>query len=142
MGKIKELCGESTRCSDALSYCWWGISFCAVLSVVILVLAALRKTVLWTSTLQAFCAACASVSMSNAASIYMTKVQLEEQINDSWYDGYARERRIPVDVSFAGFILQSIGLLALIIALGVVNSVQVRRLMNVNPTVPTTNQLQ
>ncbi|EFJ46687.1 hypothetical protein VOLCADRAFT_105433 [Volvox carteri f. nagariensis] len=123
-------------CSDVLSNYWWGISFCVVLSVVILVLVALRKTVLWTSTLQvearALCVACASVSMENVARMYNERVLLD---SGRYYYSRTRmasfqDRLQSVNVSFAGFLLQSFALLALIIALGVVNSHHARRVIN------------
>ncbi|GIL43405.1 hypothetical protein Vafri_1173 [Volvox africanus] len=91
--------GVEKVCSDVLRYQWWGIWFGFVLAVVILVLTILGKVEAWGSTLQAFCAACLSVTMVDANSMYGPYPAAES-------------------AAFAGFIILSVALMLLIIVLG------------------------
>ncbi|GIL43400.1 hypothetical protein Vafri_1169 [Volvox africanus] len=91
--------GVERICSDRLGYQWWGIWFGFVLAVVILVLTILGKVEAWGSTLQAFCAACLSVTMVDA---------------DSMIDSSLAA----VNAALAGFIILSVALMFLIIVLG------------------------
>ncbi|GIL72587.1 hypothetical protein Vretimale_4326 [Volvox reticuliferus] len=109
IAKANDVCNNrygftNKNCSDDLSYHWWGIWFSFVLAVVILILAILGKAEAWSSTLQALCAACLSVTMLDADSIYKWNVQ-------DWATDW-------VHAALAGFIILSIALMLLIIILG------------------------
>ncbi|GIL43399.1 hypothetical protein Vafri_1169 [Volvox africanus] len=96
--------GVEKVCSDSLGYQWWGIWFGFVLAVIILVLTILGKVEAWGSTLQAFCAACLSVTMVDADVFY--KLFMLSSIMPS------------VNAALAGFIILSVALMFLIIVLG------------------------
>ncbi|GIL83763.1 hypothetical protein Vretimale_10559 [Volvox reticuliferus] len=104
-------------CSDQLRFYWWGICFGIVLPVVAFVVVLLGKAGTWSSALQAVCAACVSISMSNASSTY--PVQTYNSSNRYSNNDANVILKSAKDAAFTGFIIQSLGLYALIIALSI-----------------------
>ncbi|KAG2499192.1 hypothetical protein HYH03_002773 [Edaphochlamys debaryana] len=101
---------------------WFGVWFTFLLVLIILLAELFGKASSWASTLQAFCAACLSVTMLN------TNAYVENGSN-----GYEAD-----DAALAGFLIASMGLFLLIICLGlggagVVVNVAVQRTSKSSP---------
>ncbi|KXZ56413.1 hypothetical protein GPECTOR_1g368 [Gonium pectorale] len=93
-------------CDKAWRYDWWGIWFTFFLTIVLIIMAWFDKVGGWVSTLQAFCAACLSVTMIDTHNWI--------GISESW-NGDSEDA---ANAALAGFIIICIALFLIIIFLG------------------------
>ncbi|GFR41386.1 hypothetical protein Agub_g2069 [Astrephomene gubernaculifera] len=114
VARANDLCNDATynhrttHCSNGLRYDWWGVWFTFFLIIVILVMAVMGIMDSWVSTLQAFCAACLSVTMIDASNWI--------GIGDGSSSG--SDYKSAADAATAGFIICSIALMLLIVFIG------------------------
>ncbi|GIL83635.1 hypothetical protein Vretimale_10433 [Volvox reticuliferus] len=92
-------------CSDQLGFYWWGICFGIVLPVVAFVVVLLGKAGTWSSTLQALCAACVSISMLNASSTYPFQKTYDYQYSNNDANVSLKSA---TDAAFAGAVTWSV----------------------------------